>query len=53
MNLINIIAAVIGAGVLERYANIRLGFGVRGIGWIPYAPDRMDFEFGDRFRESR
>ena len=51
MNLINIIAAVIGAGVLERYPNIRLGFGESGIGWIPYALDRMDFEFEDRFRD--
>jgi len=51
MNLINIIAAVIGAGVLERYPNLRLGFGESGIGWLPYALDRMDFEFEDRFRD--
>jgi predicted TIM-barrel fold metal-dependent hydrolase len=51
MNLINIIAAVIGAGVLERYPNLRLGFGESGIGWLAYALDRMDFEFEDRFRD--
>src|SRR6266571_8789405 len=51
MNLINIIAAVIGAEVLERYPNLRLGFGESGIGWLPYALDRMDFEFEDRFRD--
>ena len=51
MNLINIIAAIIGAGVLERYPNLRVGFGESGIGWIPYALDRMDFEFEDRFRD--
>ena len=51
MNLIQIIAAVIGAGVLERYPNLRLGFGESGIGWLPYALDRMDFEFEDRFRD--
>ncbi len=51
MNLINIIAAIIGAGVLERYPNIRIGFGESGIGWLPYALDRMDFEFEDRFRD--
>jgi predicted TIM-barrel fold metal-dependent hydrolase len=51
MNLINIIAAIIGAGVLERYPNLRIGLGESGIGWLPYALDRMDFEFEDRFRD--
>ena len=51
MNLINILAAVIGAAVLERYPNIRISFGESGIGWIPYALDRMDFEWEDRFRD--
>jgi uncharacterized protein len=51
MNLINIIAAVIGAGVLERHPNLRIGFGESGIGWLPYALDRMDFEWEDRFRD--
>jgi uncharacterized protein len=43
MNLINIIAAIIGAGVLERYPNLCIGLGESGIGWLPYALDRMDF----------
>jgi predicted TIM-barrel fold metal-dependent hydrolase len=51
MNLINIIAAIIGAGVLERYPNLRIGLGESGIGWLPYALDRMDFEYEDRFRD--
>jgi predicted TIM-barrel fold metal-dependent hydrolase len=51
MNLVNILAAVIGAGVLERYPNMRISFGESGIGWIPYALDRMDFEWEDRFRD--
>jgi uncharacterized protein len=51
MNLVNILAAVIGAGVLERYPNVRISFGESGIGWIPYALDRMDFEWEDRFRD--
>src|SRR5437868_6815894 len=51
MTLINIIAAIIGAGVLHRYPNLRIGFGESGIGWIPYALDRMDFEWEDRFRD--
>ena len=51
MNLINIVAAVIGAAVLERYPDIRISFGESGIGWLPYALDRMDFEWEDRFRD--
>jgi len=51
MGLINIIAALIGAGVLERYPRLRISFGESGIGWLPYALDRMDFEFEDRFRD--
>ena len=51
MNLVNILAAVIGAAVLERHPNVRISFGESGIGWIPYALDRMDFEWEDRFRD--
>jgi predicted TIM-barrel fold metal-dependent hydrolase len=51
MNLINIVAAIIGAAVLERYPNLRISFGESGIGWLPYALDRMDFEWEDRFRD--
>ena len=51
MNLVNILAAIIGAAVLERYPNMRIAFGESGIGWIPYALDRMDFEWEDRFRD--
>jgi predicted TIM-barrel fold metal-dependent hydrolase len=51
MNLANIVAAVIGAGVLERYPNVRISFGESGIGWLPYALDRMDFEWEDRFHD--
>src|SRR5207302_608269 len=51
MNLVNILAAVIGAAVLERYPKIRIAFGESGIGWVPYALDRMDFEWEDRFRD--
>jgi len=51
MNLANILAAVIGAAVLERYPRIRISFGESGVGWIPYALDRMDYEWEDRFRD--
>ena len=51
MNLVNILAAIIGSAVLERYPNLHIVFGESGIGWIPYALDRMDFEWEDRFRD--
>ena len=51
MNLVNILAAVIGAAVLERYPRVRISFGESGCGWIPYALDRMDFEWEDRFHD--
>ena len=51
MGLIHILAAMMGAGVFERHPNLRVSFGESGIGWIPYALDRMDFEFEDRFRD--
>ena len=51
MGLIHIIAGMMGAGVFERFPNLRVSFGESGIGWIPYALDRMDFEFEDRFRD--
>ena len=51
MGLIHILAAMMGAGVFERYPHLRVSFGESGIGWIPYALDRMDFEFEDRFRD--
>ena len=51
MGLIHIMAGMIGAGVFERHPNLRIGFGESGVGWIPYALHRMDFEFEDRFRD--
>jgi predicted TIM-barrel fold metal-dependent hydrolase len=51
MNLVNILAAIIGAAVLERHPNVRIAFGESGIGWVPYALDRMDFEWEDRFHD--
>ena len=36
MNLINIVAAVTGSAVLERYPNLRISLGESRIGWLPY-----------------
>src|SRR5712691_3956193 len=35
MNLVNILAAIIGSAVLERYPRVRIAFGESGIGWVP------------------
>ncbi len=51
MNLVNIIAAIISGGVLERYPNLKVAFGESGCGWIPYMLERMDFEWEDRFQD--
>src|SRR5688572_6730648 len=51
MGLVHIMAGMMGAGVFERHPNLRIGFGESGVGWIPYALHRMDFEFEDRFRD--
>lgn len=51
MNLVNILAALMGANVFERFPKVRVAFGESGIGWIPYALDRMDFEWEDRFQD--
>ncbi len=51
MHLVTILSAIIGAAVLERYPRLRISFGESGIGWIPYALDRMDYEWEDRFRD--
>jgi predicted TIM-barrel fold metal-dependent hydrolase len=51
MNLVNILAAMMSANVFERYPNIRVAFGESGCGWVPYALDRMDYEWEDRFTD--
>lgn len=51
MHLVDMMAAIIGSGALERYPSLHIAFGESGIGWIPYALDRMDFEWEDRFHD--
>jgi predicted TIM-barrel fold metal-dependent hydrolase len=51
MNLVNILSALMAANVFERYPNVRVAFGESGCGWIPYALERMDFEWEDRFQD--
>jgi len=51
LTLGNILTALMGAAVFERFPNIRVVFGESGIGWIPYVIDRMDFEFKDQYQD--
>lgn len=48
MGLFGPLAAMIGGGVLERYPRIRVSFGEIGLGWLPYALERMDFEWDEQ-----
>jgi predicted TIM-barrel fold metal-dependent hydrolase len=51
LTLGNILTALMGAAVFERFPNIRVVFGESGIGWIPYVLDRMDFEYKDQYQD--
>jgi predicted TIM-barrel fold metal-dependent hydrolase len=51
MTLANILTALMGRAVFERYPNVRIAFGESGIGWIPYVLDRMDFEYEDQYKD--
>src|SRR3989442_2047011 len=51
MTLGNILTAMMGRAVFERYPNIRIAFGESGIGWIPYVLDRMDFQYEDQDKD--
>src|SRR6266705_1027479 len=51
LTLANILTALMGRAVFERYPNLKIGFGESGIGWIPYVLDRMDFEFEDQYHD--
>src|SRR5207245_3900971 len=51
MTLANILTALMGRAVFERYPNLKIAFGESGMGWIPYVRDRMDFEYEDREKD--
>jgi predicted TIM-barrel fold metal-dependent hydrolase len=45
------LGALIGAGVFQRYGNIKVVFGESGIGWIPYVLHRLDYEYEKAFQD--
>ena len=51
INMANILASMVFAGVLEKYPGLRLVLGESGIGWIPYILQRMDAEWEDQFKD--
>jgi predicted TIM-barrel fold metal-dependent hydrolase len=51
LTLANILTALMGRAVFERYPNVKIAFGESGIGWIPYVLDRMDFEYEDQYKD--
>ena len=48
--MLEVLAEVIWSGALERYPGLRVILGESGIGWLPYALERMDSE-ADQFKD--
>jgi predicted TIM-barrel fold metal-dependent hydrolase len=49
--MMSVLAAVIFGGALERHPALRVVIGESGIGWLPYALERLDYEWEDQFRD--
>ena len=47
---IEYLAAIIFSGACDRFPNFRFVLGESGASWLPYACDRMDVEYEDRFQ---
>ncbi len=50
LSLARVLAEVIFSGVLERHPTLRFVLGESSIGWIPFALERLDFEY-ENYRE--
>jgi predicted TIM-barrel fold metal-dependent hydrolase len=48
--MLEVLAEVIWSAALERYPDLRVILGESGIGWLPYALERMDSEW-EQFRD--
>jgi predicted TIM-barrel fold metal-dependent hydrolase len=49
--MMSVLAAVIFGGAFERHPDLRVVIGESGIGWLPYALERLDYEWEDQFRD--
>ncbi len=49
--MLEILAAILFGGAPERHPDLKIVIGESGIGWLPYALERFDFEWEDQFRD--
>ena len=49
--MMKVLCAVIFGGALERHPDLTVVIGEAGIGWLPYALERLDLEWEDQFRD--
>jgi predicted TIM-barrel fold metal-dependent hydrolase len=50
IGMMEVLSEVIWSGALERHPDLRMVLGESGIGWLPYALERMDAE-ADQFKD--
>jgi predicted TIM-barrel fold metal-dependent hydrolase len=46
-----VISAILFGGAPERYPKLKIVIGESGIGWLPYALERLDYEWEDQFKD--
>jgi predicted TIM-barrel fold metal-dependent hydrolase len=49
--MMGVLAAIVFGGALERHPRMRVVIGEAGIGWLPYALERLDYEWEDQFKD--
>ena len=49
--MLSVLAALLFGGAAERHPRLRVVIGESGIGWLPYALERFDFEWEDQFQD--
>lgn len=46
-----VLSAILFGGAPERYPKLKIVIGESGIGWLPYALERLDYEWEDQFKD--
>jgi predicted TIM-barrel fold metal-dependent hydrolase len=49
--MLSVLAAILFGGAPERHPELKIVIGESGIGWLPYALERFDFEWQDQFQD--